>query len=120
MHRLLDAVPLRLIAWRDLRAKRTQRHKIAAGGCDGFGGFEDFVHGERYFHMQQHDDACYYHAPGTNAQVMRRKSKKSGLKDQLGKKVAASLADPRKSIAASKVFKRLRAIHSAATRTASS
>jgi hypothetical protein len=51
---------------------------------------------------------------------MRKKSKKSGMEDQLRKKVAASLADPRKSIAASKVFKRLRAIHFAAARTASS
>jgi hypothetical protein len=41
------------------------------------------------------------------------------IEDALRKKVAASLADPRESIAASKVFKRLRAIHSAATRTAS-
>jgi hypothetical protein len=49
---------------------------------------------------------------------MRKKSKKS--EDQLRNKVAASLADQRKSIAASKVFKHLRAIHSAATRTASS
>jgi hypothetical protein len=49
---------------------------------------------------------------------MRKKLKKSGIEDQLRKKVAASLADPRKSIAASKVFKRLRAIHSAATMTA--
>jgi hypothetical protein len=66
--------------------------------------------------MRQHDDACYYHAPGTNAQVMRKKSKKSGIEDELRKKVAASLADRRKNIAASKVFKRLRAIHSAAKR----
>jgi hypothetical protein len=52
---------------------------------------------------------------------MQKKSTKSGIEDQqLRKKVAASLADPRKSIAASKIFKRLRAIHSAATRTASS
>jgi hypothetical protein len=51
---------------------------------------------------------------------MRKKSKKSEIQDQLRKKVAASLADPRKSIAASKVFKRLRGIHSAATRNASS
>jgi hypothetical protein len=51
---------------------------------------------------------------------MRKKSKKSGIEDALRKKVAASLADPRKSIAASNVFKRLRAIHSAAIRTASS
>jgi hypothetical protein len=65
-------------------------------------------------------DACYYHAPDTNAQVMRKKSKKSRIEDQLRKKVAASLADTRKGIAAPKVFKRLRAIHSAATRTASS
>jgi hypothetical protein len=49
---------------------------------------------------------------------MRKKSKKS--EDALRKKVAASLADPRKGVAASKVFKRLRGIHSAATRTASS
>ena len=70
--------------------------------------------------MRLRDNACYYHAPGTNAQVMRKKSKKSGMEYQLRKKVAASLADPRKSIAASKVFKRLRTIHSAATRTASS
>jgi hypothetical protein len=49
-----------------------------------------------------------------------RKKKKSGIEDQLRKKVAASLADPRKSVAASKVFKRLRTIHSTATRTASS
>jgi hypothetical protein len=49
---------------------------------------------------------------------MRKKSNKSEMEDQLRKKIAASLADPRKSIA--KVFKRLRAIHSAATRTASS
>jgi hypothetical protein len=47
---------------------------------------------------------------------MRKKSKKSGIEDKLRKKVAASLADPRKSVAASKVFKRLRPIHSAATR----
>jgi hypothetical protein len=52
--------------------------------------------------MRQHDDACYYHAPGTNAQVMRKKSKKSGMEDRLRKKVAASIADPRKSVAASK------------------
>jgi hypothetical protein len=51
---------------------------------------------------------------------MVKKSKKSGIEDQLSKKVAASLADPRKSIAAAKVFKCLRAIHSAATKTASS
>jgi hypothetical protein len=50
---------------------------------------------------------------------MRKKSEKSGIEDELRKKVAASLADPRKSIAVSKVFKRLRAIHSAATRIAS-
>jgi hypothetical protein len=42
------------------------------------------------------------------------------IENQLRKKVAESLADPRKSVAASKVLKRLRAIHSAATRTASS
>jgi hypothetical protein len=41
---------------------------------------------------------------------MRKKSKRSGIEDQLRRKVAASLADPRKSIAASKIFKRLRAI----------
>jgi hypothetical protein len=51
---------------------------------------------------------------------MRKKSKKPGIEDQLRKKVAASLDDPGKSIAASKVFKRLRGIHSAATRAASS
>jgi hypothetical protein len=51
---------------------------------------------------------------------MPKKSKKSGIEDQLRNKVAASLADARKSVAASKVFKRLRAIHSAATRIASS
>jgi hypothetical protein len=51
---------------------------------------------------------------------MQKKLKKSGIKDPLRKKVTASLADPRKSIPASKVFERLRAIHSAATRTASS
>jgi hypothetical protein len=51
---------------------------------------------------------------------MRKKSNKSGTEDQLRKKVAASLADPRKSVVASKVFKRLRTIHSAATRTSSS
>jgi hypothetical protein len=50
---------------------------------------------------------------------MPKKSKRPGIEDQLRKRVAASLADPRKSVAASKVFKRLRAIHSAATRTAS-
>jgi hypothetical protein len=42
---------------------------------------------------------------------MRSKLKKSEIEDQLRKKVAASLADPRKSVAASSVFKRLRAIH---------
>jgi hypothetical protein len=46
--------------------------------------------------------------------------KKSEIEHQLRKKVAASLADPRKSVAASKVFKRLRAIRSAATKNASS
>jgi hypothetical protein len=51
---------------------------------------------------------------------MQKKSKKSEIEDQLRKKVTASLGDPRKSIAASKVFKRLRAIHSVATRKASS
>jgi hypothetical protein len=51
---------------------------------------------------------------------MRKKSKKSVMEDELPKKVAASLADPRKSIVASKVSNRLRAIHSAATRTSSS
>jgi hypothetical protein len=51
---------------------------------------------------------------------MRTKSRKSGIEDQLRKKVAASLADPRKSIAASKVFERLRAIHAVATRKTSS
>jgi len=51
---------------------------------------------------------------------MRKKSQKSGAEDQLRKKVATSLADARKSVPASKVFKRLRAIHSAATRTPSS
>jgi hypothetical protein len=48
------------------------------------------------------------------------KLNKSGIEDQLGKKIAASLADPRNSIPASKAFKRLRAVHSAATKTASS
>ncbi|MEA2837891.1 MAG: hypothetical protein QOD89_2441 [Bradyrhizobium sp.] len=120
MNCLLNAVTLHLIARRNFRGKRAQRRKLAAGGRHGFGGFEGFVHGTRYFHIQQHDDACYYHAPGANAQVMRKKSKKSGIEDQLRKKVAASLANPRKSIAASKVFKRLRAIHSAAIRNASS
>jgi hypothetical protein len=65
--------------------------------------------------MRLYNDVCYYHAPVTNAQVMRKKSKKSGIEDQLRRKMAASLADPRKNVAASKVFKRLRAIHSAAT-----
>jgi hypothetical protein len=51
---------------------------------------------------------------------MQKKSKKSEIENRLRKKVAASLADPRKNIAASKVFKRLRTIHSAATRNASS
>jgi hypothetical protein len=51
---------------------------------------------------------------------MRKKSKKSGTENQLRKKVAASLADLRKSVAPSKVFNRLRGIHSAATRNASS
>jgi hypothetical protein len=63
---------------------------------------------------------CYYHAPVAKAQVMQKKSKKSGIEEQLRKKVAVSLADPRKSVAASRVFKRLRAIHSLATRKASS
>jgi hypothetical protein len=48
------------------------------------------------------------------------KKSKSALERQLRRKIAASLADPRKSVPASKTFKRLRAIHSAATRTASS
>jgi hypothetical protein len=56
----------------------------------------------------------------TKIEVMRKKTKKSGMEDQLRKKVAASLADPRKSIAASKVFKHQRGIHSAAIRNASS
>jgi hypothetical protein len=51
---------------------------------------------------------------------MQKKLKKSGIEDQLRKKVTASLADPRKGIPASKVFKRLRAIHSATIRKASS
>jgi hypothetical protein len=51
---------------------------------------------------------------------MRKKSKRSGIEDQLRKKVAASLADPGKSIAASKVFRRLSDIISAPTRAASS
>jgi hypothetical protein len=51
---------------------------------------------------------------------MQKKSKKSGIEDQLRQKVAASLGDPRKSVAASRVFKRLRAIHSVSTRKASS
>jgi hypothetical protein len=51
---------------------------------------------------------------------MQKKSKKTEIEHQLRKKVVASLADRRKSVAASKVFKRLRAIHSAATGKASS
>jgi hypothetical protein len=51
---------------------------------------------------------------------MQKKTKKSEIEDQLRKKVVPSLADPRKSVAASNVFKRLRAIHSAATRKTSS
>jgi hypothetical protein len=52
---------------------------------------------------------------------MRKKLKKLGIEYQLRKKLAAALADPRRSIPASNVFKRLRAIHAAATtRTASS
>jgi predicted solute-binding protein len=39
---------------------------------------------------------------------MQKKSKQSEIDDQLRKKVTASLADPRKNIAASKVFKHLR------------
>ncbi len=46
MHRILDAIAVGLIARRDLRGKRLQRRKIAAGGSDGLGGFEDFVHGQ--------------------------------------------------------------------------
>jgi hypothetical protein len=49
---------------------------------------------------------------------MRKILKKSEVEDHLRKNVTASLADPRKSVAALKVFKRLRAIHSAATRNA--
>jgi hypothetical protein len=66
------------------------------------------------------DGFCYYPAPGARAEVTRTKLKKSRIEDQLRKKVAASLADPRKNVAASKVFKRLRAIHSAAIKKASS
>jgi hypothetical protein len=51
---------------------------------------------------------------------MQKTLNKPGIEDQLRKKIAASLADPRKSIPASKVFKRLRAVHSAATSSASS
>jgi antitoxin ParD1/3/4 len=49
---------------------------------------------------------------------MRKKSKKSEIESQLRKKVAASLADPRKSIAATDVFKRLRAAHAKAVKEA--
>jgi hypothetical protein len=66
------------------------------------------------------NDICYYHAFRHKAQVMRKRLKKSGIEDQLRRKVAASLADQRKSIAASKVFKRLHGIHSTASRNASS
>jgi hypothetical protein len=37
--------------------------------------------------------------------------------DQMRGRITASLADPRKSVAAAKVFKRLRAIHRKAMRT---
>jgi hypothetical protein len=107
MNRILNTVSIGFIAWRDLRGQRAQWHKIAAGRRDGLGGFEGLIHGERYFHMRLDDDTCYYHAPGISAQVIPKESKKSG--DQLRKKVVPSLADPRKSIAASDVFKRLRA-----------
>jgi hypothetical protein len=49
MHRVLNAISLRLVARRDVRAERPQRHKIAAGGRDGLGGFEGFVHAGRPF-----------------------------------------------------------------------
>jgi hypothetical protein len=47
---------------------------------------------------------------------MRKKSKKSGIEDPLRKKVAASLADPRKGISAQEVFGRLRAVHNKAVK----